>query len=186
MTAMFPRDLIRTYQDFPKPGIRFRDVMPILADALAFSTVSWDLAEKFRPGPPSAGLGPSIDKVIGLEARGFIFGVAVARVLKTGFVPFRKPGKLPGPISSASYNLEYGNDKLEVQDNALKPGDTVLIVDDLLATGGTALAAIELAQERGAKVVGCSFVVELVDLKGGEKIADRCPYESLYKFTENE
>ncbi len=153
--------LIRTVPDFPKPGIRFRDITPLLADAAGFRAVTQQLADRY------AG---RVDKVAGIEARGFIFGAAIAHLLHTGFVPFRKPGKLPSSSIGHEYELEYGTNRLEVHDDAVTRGERVLVIDDLLATGGTAHAALTLLDRLGAKVVECAFVIELVELGGRRRL----------------
>jgi adenine phosphoribosyltransferase len=152
------KDLIRTIPDFPKPGIMFRDVTTLFGDARGFRMAIDQLLHPF------AGL--RIDKVAGLEARGFILGGAVAHQLSVGFVPVRKAGKLPGRVEAQDYALEYGSATLEIHDDALAPGENVLIVDDLLATGGTAEAGIRLIERLGGKVAGCAFVVDLPELGG--------------------
>jgi adenine phosphoribosyltransferase len=156
------KDYIRTIVDFPHEGILFRDVTTLFADARGFRMAIDQLLT------PYAGL--RIDKVAGLEARGFILGGAVAHQLSTGFVPIRKKGKLPGAVISQAYTLEYGEAVVEVHDDAMQPGETVLLVDDLLATGGTAEAGILLLERLGAKVIGCAFVVDLPDLGGRRKL----------------
>ena len=156
------RDYIRTIPDFPQPGILFRDVTTLFADARGFRMAIDQLLT------PYAGL--QIDKVAGLEARGFILGGAVAHQLSTGFVPIRKQGKLPGRTIAQSYTLEYGEAVVEVHDDALQPGETVLMVDDLLATGGTAEAGIRLMERLGGRIVGCAFVVDLPDLGGRARL----------------
>lgn len=156
------KDYIRTIVDFPHAGILFRDVTTLFADARGFRMAIDQLLT------PYAGL--RIDKVAGLEARGFILGGAVAHQLSTGFVPIRKKGKLPGAVISQPYTLEYGEAVVEVHDDAVQPGETVLLVDDLLATGGTAEAGIRLMERLGAKVIGCAFVVDLPDLGGRKKL----------------
>ncbi len=156
------KDYIRTIVDFPHEGILFRDVTTLFADPRGFRMCVDQLLQ------PYAGL--RIDKVAGLEARGFIIGGAVAHQLSTGFVPIRKKGKLPGRTIAQSYTLEYGEAVMEVHDDALKPGEKVLLVDDLLATGGTAAAGISLIERLGAEVVGCAFVVDLPDLGGRKKL----------------
>ncbi len=155
------KDYIRTIVDFPHEGILFRDVTTLFADARGFRMAIDQLLT------PYAGL--RIDKVAGLEARGFILGGAVAHQLSTGFVPIRKKGKLPGAVISQAYTLEYGEAVVEVHDDAMQPGESVLLVDDLLATGGTAEAGIRLLERLGAKVIGCAFVVDLPDLGGRKK-----------------
>lgn len=153
-------DFIQNVPDFPKKGIQFKDITPLLSDSEAFKESIDQLAEFGRS------LG--VTKVMGPDARGFIFGCPVAYALNVGFVPVRKPGKLPRETISVSYDLEYGSNVLEVHKDALKKGDKVLIIDDLLATGGTILAAIKLAQNLGAEVVGIGEVIELTELKGRE------------------
>ena len=156
------KDYIRSIADFPHEGIMFRDVTTLFADARGFRMAIDQLLT------PYAGL--RIDKVVGLEARGFILGGAVAHQLSTGFVPIRKKGKLPGAVISESYALEYGEAVMEVHDDALRAGERVLIVDDLLATGGTAEAGIKLCQRLGAEVMGCAFVIDLPELGGRQRL----------------
>ena len=152
------RDYIRTIVDFPHEGILFRDVTTLFADARGFRMAVDQLLTPYAGAP--------IDKVVGLEARGFILGGAVAHQLSVGFVPIRKKGKLPGSVISEAYALEYGEAVMEIHDDALAPGDKVLIVDDLLATGGTAAAGIRLCERLGASVIGCAFVIDLPELGG--------------------
>ena len=156
------KDYIRTIIDFPHEGILFRDVTTLFADARGFRMAVDQLLTPYA-GEPN-------DKVVGLEARGFILGGAVAHQLSTGFVPIRKKGKLPGQTISQAYKLEYGEAVVEVHDDAMQPGEKVLLVDDLLATGGTAEAGIRLIERLGAEVVGCAFVVDLPDLGGRRKL----------------
>ena len=156
------KDYIRTIVDFPHEGILFRDVTTLFADARGFRMAIDQLLN------PYAGM--RIDKVAGLEARGFILGGAVAHQLSTGFVPIRKKGKLPGRTIAQGYTLEYGEAVMEVHDDALLPGEKVLLVDDLLATGGTAEAGIRLIERLGGEVVGCAFVIDLPDLGGRRKL----------------
>ncbi|PVA10437.1 adenine phosphoribosyltransferase [Pelagivirga sediminicola] len=156
------RDYIRTIPDFPKPGIRFRDVTTLLSDPAGLAMTIEQLAD------PYSDVG--IDKVIGLEARGFILAGAVAHRLGAGFVPVRKAGKLPGAVISQSYSLEYGEATFELHEDAIEPGETVLIVDDLLATGGTAAAGAMLAERLGARIAACAFVVDLPDLGGHARL----------------
>lgn len=156
------KDYIRTIADFPHAGIQFRDVTTLFADPRGFRMAVDQLLA------PYAGL--RIDKVAGLEARGFILGGAVAHQLSTGFVPIRKQGKLPGAVISQGYKLEYGEAVVEVHADALVPGERVLLVDDLLATGGTAEAGIRLIERLGGAVVGCAFVVDLPELGGRRKL----------------
>jgi adenine phosphoribosyltransferase len=156
------RALIRDIPDFPKPGIVFKDITPLLLDAAATDAAIGALAQWARPR--------AVDFVVAAEARGFILGAALARELGAGFVPARKPGKLPSETVAAEYILEYGIDALEVHADALADGARVLVHDDLLATGGTARALAELAEKLGAHVVGCAFLVELGFLGGRERL----------------
>ncbi|MCA9242761.1 MAG: adenine phosphoribosyltransferase [Phycisphaerales bacterium] len=159
------RGLIRDVPDFPKPGILFRDVTPLLADPAAFALAIELIAQPFRS--------VRIDRVLGVESRGFIFGTAVADHLSAGFMPVRKPGKLPRPTRRHEYELEYGTDALEVHAEDLLPGQRVLVVDDLLATGGTINASCSLAEGLGAEVVGIAVLIELTALSGRERVGDR-------------
>lgn len=154
---------IRTIPDYPKPGIQFRDVTTLLGDAAAFRAAIDAMVYPFA--------GNKIDKVAGIEARGFILGGAVAHQLSVGFVPVRKKGKLPHDTIGESYELEYGIDEVEIHTDAIKDGETILIVDDLIATGGTAEAAIKLLRRAGANIVGASFIIDLPDLGGARRIA---------------
>ena len=156
------RDYIRTIADFPKEGIMFRDVTTLFADPRGMRMAVDQLLHPYS--------GEDIDVVAGLEARGFILGGAVAHQLGLGFVPVRKKGKLPGTTISESYTLEYGEAVMEVHDDAIGTGARVLLVDDLLATGGTAVAGIRLLERLGAEVVGCAFVIDLPDLGGRAKL----------------
>ena len=156
------RDYIRTIVDFPKEGILFRDVTTLFADPRGFRMAVDQLLHPWA--------GQRIEQVAGLEARGFILGGAVAHQLGTGFVPIRKKGKLPGATIAQEYTLEYGEAVMEVHDDALSPGQKVLLVDDLLATGGTAEAGIRLIERLGAEVVGCAFVIDLPDLGGRRRL----------------
>jgi adenine phosphoribosyltransferase len=157
------RDSIRTIPDYPKPGIMFRDITTLLGDARAFRQAVDALVLPFA--------GRKVDKVAGIEARGFILGGAVAHQLSAGFVPLRKKGKLPHKTLLVEYALEYGTDAMEMHRDACAPGETVILVDDLIATGGTALAAIDLLRQTGCEVVGACFVVDLPDLGGMERVA---------------
>jgi adenine phosphoribosyltransferase len=156
--------LIREVPDFPKPGIRFYDVTPVLADPKAFSAAVAALAAPCEGQP--------VTHVVGIESRGFIFGAAMAAQRGWGFVPVRKPGKLPRPVFAEAYGLEYRNDVLQIHRDALGPQDTVLIVDDLLATGGTLEAAIKLVRHTGARIVGASVCIELTSLQGRMRLSD--------------
>ena len=169
------QDYIRTIVDFPHEGIMFRDVTTLFADPRGFRMAIDQMLH------PYAGI--NIDKVVGLEARGFILGGAIAHQLSVGFVPIRKKGKLPGAVISEAYQLEYGEAIMEIHDDALKPGEKVLIVDDLLATGGTAEAAIKLCRRLGAEVVGCAFVIDLPEL-GGRALLEKLemPVHALCEF----
>ncbi len=158
------KQLIREVPDFPKPGILFKDITTLLCDAGGLRSAVDCLAEPYRE--------ERLDKVVGIESRGFIFGAAVADRLGVGFVPVRKPGKLPAATLSASYALEYGTDTLEVHRDALGPGQRILVVDDLLATGGTARAAVNLVKECGAEVAGVAFLIELEALNGRAQLPD--------------
>ncbi len=155
--------LIREIPDFPKPGILFYDITTLLKDPEGFRTTVDLLSEAFR--------GERIDRVVGIEARGFIFAPALAYKLGAGFIPMRKSNKLPAPTESVTYTLEYGTDRLEIHKDAIEPGHRVLIIDDLLATGGTARAAIQLVEKLGGHVVGVGFVIELEFLKGRDRLA---------------
>ncbi len=157
------KKLIREVPDFPKKGILFYDITTLLKDKLGFARLIDALSAHY--------IGKEIDLVLGMEARGFIFGPALAYRLNAGFVPVRKPGKLPAETVRVSYDLEYGSNALEVHKDAIKKGQRVLIVDDLLATGGTAVATAELASGLGAQIAGLAFVVELDFLRGREKLA---------------
>jgi adenine phosphoribosyltransferase len=158
------KDYVRDIPDFPKPGIVFKDITPLLADPQAFSTAVDALLAPFAS--------EQIDKVFGIEARGFVFAGPVAHVHGAGFVPVRKAGKLPWDIEREEYELEYGTDLLEVHRDAVAPGERVLIVDDVLATGGTAAAVVRLVERLGGEVVGLSFVIELGFLGGRKKLED--------------
>ncbi len=164
---------IRSIPDFPKKGILFRGVTTLLKDKDACRFTINKIAEKFK--------GKKIDVVAAIEARGFILGGAIAHKLNAGFVPIRKKGKLPAKVTSATYNLEYGTDTLEVHHDAIKPGDRVLIVDDLLATGGTAGAVTDLIEQLEGEIAGIAFLIELTDLKGKEKLKGY-PVYSLIKY----
>ncbi|MGB4521514.1 MAG: adenine phosphoribosyltransferase [Candidatus Omnitrophota bacterium] len=164
---------IRNIPDFPKPGILFRDITTLLNDKKAFKQAVNALADKYK--------NKKIDAIVAVEARGFILGGALAHKLNAAFVPVRKKGKLPWKTNSVTYELEYGTDTLEMHSDSLKLNDKVLIVDDLLATGGTVQAVINLIKQLGAKITGIAFLIELTDLKGKEKLADY-PIYSLIKY----
>jgi adenine phosphoribosyltransferase len=156
------KKLIREVPDFPKPGIVFYDITTLLKDKLGFATLIDALSEYYLP--------KNVDLILGMEARGFIFGPALAYRLNAGFVPVRKPGKLPAATARVEYQLEYGSNALEIHKDAVQKGQRVIIVDDLLATGGTAEATAKLASALGAEIAGLGFVVELDFLKGREKL----------------
>jgi len=156
------QDYIRTIVDFPHEGILFRDVTTLFADPRGFRMAIDQMLHPYA--------GVEIDKVVGLEARGFILGGAIAHQLTVGFVPIRKKGKLPGPVISQEYTLEYGEAVVEIHDDAIQPGEKILVVDDLLATGGTAQAGIKLIERLGGEIVGCSFIIDLLDLGGRAKL----------------
>jgi adenine phosphoribosyltransferase len=175
VTTLDLRAFVRDIPDFPRPGILFRDITPLLLDACALDAAVSGLAERVQAS--------EIDFVVAAEARGFILGAALARQLGAGFVPARKPGKLPAETVSAEYTLEYGVDVLEVHADALADGARVLVHDDLLATGGTAGALCDLVSGLGAQIVGCAFLVELSFLKGRAHLAPHDVY-SLIEYAE--
>jgi adenine phosphoribosyltransferase len=158
------RGLVRDVPDFPEPGILFKDITPLLADAPAFGAALDELAKPF--------VDEGVSSVVGIEARGFIFGAPLASRLDAAFVPVRKPGKLPWRVASREYSLEYGSDALEVHEDAFGHADRVLIVDDVLATGGTARATVDLVESLGAGVVGIAVFIELAFLGGRSKLGD--------------
>lgn len=164
---------IRDVPDFPKPGILFKDITPVLGNAELFATSLQLLAETAR--------GEKIDKVVGIDARGFIFAAGVAHVLGAGFVPVRKKGKLPWTTHERAYTLEYGEAVVEIHQDAVQPGEKVLLVDDLLATGGTAAASVELLQTLEADLVGISFLIELQALSGRELLG-KVPVNALLSY----
>jgi adenine phosphoribosyltransferase len=166
------KKLIREVPDFPKKGILFYDITTLLKDKVGFALLIDALSEHY--------IGKEIDLVLGMEARGFIFGPALAYRLNAGFVPVRKPGKLPAETVKVSYQLEYGSNSLEVHKDAIRKGDRVLIVDDLLATGGTAVATAELASGLGAQIAGLAFVVELDFLRGRERLGNYDVFSLLH------
>ena len=168
-------DAIRTIPDYPKAGIMFRDITTLLGDAGAFRQAVDELVQPFA--------GKKIDKVAGIEARGFILGGAVAHQLSAGFIPLRKKGKLPHKTVSVEYALEYGTDTIEMHLDACGAGEKVMLIDDLIATGGTALAAIKLLRQAGAEIVAAGFVVDLPDLGGADLVrAAGVPVSSLVAF----
>ena len=165
---------IRTVPHWPKQGIMFRDITTLLKDAQGFKETIDLLYDRYKD--------KKIDKVIGIESRGFIFGAPLAYLLGCGFVPVRKPGKLPAECESEEYTLEYGKDKIEIHKDAIKKGEKILIVDDLIATAGTAKAARNLLKKLGAEIVECAFIIELLDLKGRDKLKG----ENIYSVVEFE
>ncbi len=168
-------ELVRTIPDFPKPGILFRDVTTLLRDPAGFTETVARVVARYRDA--------GIDRVAGIEARGFIVGGAVAVGLGVGFVPIRKKGKLPGEAIGEDYALEYGTDRIEMHVGAVAPGERVLLVDDLIATGGTAIAALTLVEKAGAKVHEACFVIDLPDLGGAKRLRERgCASFSLIEF----
>jgi adenine phosphoribosyltransferase len=158
------KELIRTVPDFPKPGILFYDITTLLKDKAGFAQLIDALAAYY--------IGKDIDLVLGIEARGFIFGPALAYRLNAGFVPVRKPKKLPAPTARVNYDLEYGTDSLEIHLDAIQPGQRVIIVDDLLATGGTMQATVQLVRQLGGDIAGLAFAIELDFLKGRSKFPE--------------
>ena len=165
--------LVRDVPDFPQPGILFKDITTLIKDGDAFRQVIGALINRYR--------GQHIDRVVGVESRGFIFACPLAYELGAGFVPVRKPGKLPADVVKTEYELEYGTNTLEVHTDSIEPGQKVLIVDDVLATGGSAEATIRLVEQLGGTVMGIAFVIELAFLKGRERLALRGSYE-LYSL----
>ena len=165
---------IRTVPHWPKQGIMFRDITTLIKDPKGLKETIDHLYDRYKK--------KKIDKVVGIEARGFIFGAPLAYVLGCGFIPVRKPGKLPAECVSEEYTLEYGTDKIEIHKDAIDKGDKILIIDDLLATGGTMSAARNLVKKLGGKVVECTFIVDLVDLKGRDKLTG----ENIYSVVEFE
>lgn len=166
-------ECIRNIPDFPKPGIQFKDISTLLKDKAAFKTSINRLADKFK--------NKKVDVVVAVEARGFIIGGALAHKLGAGFVPVRKRGKLPWKTYSVSYELEYGTDSLEMHQDGINRGDRVLIIDDLLATGGTVRAVTDLVKKLQGRIIGIAFLIELTDLKGKEKLKEY-PVYSLIKY----
>jgi len=171
--AEWLKDSIRDVLDFPEPGIVFKDITPLLAEPKAFRFVLDSFADQFAD--------EGIDKVVGIESRGFVFGAPVADRLGVAFVPVRKPGKLPHEVEQQEYALEYGTDLVEIHRDALQEGDRVAIVDDLIATGGTAAATARLVERLGAEVVGFAFLIELAFLGGREKLGEH-PMTALIEY----
>ncbi|WP_024891598.1 adenine phosphoribosyltransferase [Luteimonas huabeiensis] len=167
-------DLIRTVPDFPRPGIVFRDITPLLADAAGLREAIEAMAAPWRDADVTA--------VAGVESRGFILGAALALSLGAGFVPIRKPGKLPGPTLQETYALEYGSDRLEIRADALAPGRRVLLVDDVLATGGTLLAAARLVERQGADLAGAAVLAELAALGGRARWTAAAPLRAVLTY----
>ena len=175
MTRDDLKSLVRTIPDFPKPGIQFRDISTLLSDGAGFASAIAAMVEVARPLYP--------DRIVAIDARGFLFGAPVAVALNAGVIPARKKGKLPGATLGVDYALEYGTDRLELHVGAVLPGHRALIVDDLIATGGTALACVKLLREAGAEVVGAIFAIDLPDLGGAERLrAEGVAVESLMGF----
>ena len=173
-TGLELRDLVRDIPDFPKPGILFRDLTPLMRDPEGWQEVIRRLSglcDRFQP-----------DLIVGIESRGFIVGTALATSVRLGFVPVRKPGKLPGPVTGVDYALEYGTDRLEIQSDAFDGGARVLVVDDLLATGGTAAACAQLVTAAGGSLCGFAFVAELAGLGGRARLPEPHPVESLIVY----
>jgi adenine phosphoribosyltransferase len=168
------RELIRDVANFPKPGILFKDFTPLLADAKALALAVELMANPYR--------GQGIELVIGAESRGFIFGTAVAQALSAGFVPIRKPGKLPRSVHGVDYALEYGRDRLELHSDALRPGQKVLLVDDLLATGGTLEACAKLVEMSRAKLAGITVLIELESFGGRARLAPHGEVHSVLRY----
>jgi adenine phosphoribosyltransferase len=171
MTAAEYRSLIREVPDFPKPGILFYDITTLLKDPKAFSAIADELTAYYR--------GKRISKVVGIESRGFIFAGVLAQRLNAGFVPVRKPGKLPADCFEVKYSLEYGSNSLAIHRDAIVMGERVLIVDDLLATGGTAAATVSLVRQLGGEIVGLDFLVELKGLNGRQKLAGQAVHSTI-------
>ncbi len=165
---------IRDIPDFPKPGVGFKDITPLLRHPGALAMAVEQMANPFR--------GRKVDIVVGAESRGFIFGTAIAQALSAGFVPVRKPGKLPWQTHRIEYDLEYGTDALEIHQDAIEPGQRVIVVDDVLATGGTMKAALELAEKFGGEVLGATVLIELTFLKGRERLGRHGNVHAVVKY----
>lgn len=170
---------IRDVPDFPKPGILFKDIMPLLADANCFQIAVTLFVEHCQKLISET---QKIDKIVGIDARGFLFGAAVAYALKVGFVPVRKKGKLPGKTEALNYSLEYGEAAVEMPADSLRAGENIILIDDLLATGGTAAAALHLIERLGARALAMMFLVELQFLKGRDKVPANVPVTSILTF----
>jgi adenine phosphoribosyltransferase len=168
------RAYVRDIADYPKPGIVFRDITPLLGDAGAFAQAVGAIVDGFT--------GSAVDRVVGVEARGFIFGAAVAYRIGAGFVPVRKAGKLPWAVVREEYQLEYGTDKLEIHRDAIHPGERILIIDDVLATGGTAAATATLVETLGGVIAGLGFLLELPELGGRARLGER-PIHALLRYS---
>ncbi len=168
------RAAVRDVPDFPQPGILFKDITPVLADPALLREAVNGMAEAFA--------GREVDKVVGIDARGFIFGALLAERLGAGFVPVRKKGKLPWRTRGCEYDLEYGSNAIEMHLDALAPGERVVLADDLLATGGTAGAAMRLIEETGAELLGVAFFIELAFLNGRDRLADSAPVHALLTY----
>lgn len=174
-TSLDLRHFIQDIPDFPKPGILFRDISPMLRDPVGWAEVMdrlGSLCDSLKP-----------DLIVGIEARGFIVGMGLATQKKLGFVPVRKPGKLPGQVYGIDYALEYGTDRLEIHADSMRDQPKILIVDDLLATGGTASATTDLVKKAGGQLIGCAFIVELTALGGRERLPDDIHIESLIHYS---
>ncbi len=168
------KNYITEVENYPKPGISFKDITSLMADGKAYRYVTDEIKNLAK--------NLDVDVIVGPEARGFIVGCPVATALEIGFVPVRKPGKLPREVLAVDYDLEYGTDTLTIHKGDIKPGQKVLIIDDLLATGGTMEATIKLVEASGAEVVGLAFIIELVELKGRERIGKDYNIETLIKY----
>jgi len=165
VTRHWTAEHVRDIADYPTPGVTFRDITPLLGDATAFRRAVDELAERFD--------GIEVSRVLGIEARGFILAAPIAYRMDAGFVPVRKAGKLPWAVVREEYDLEYGTDKLEIHRDAIRPGERVLVIDDVLATGGTAAATCRLVEELGGEIVGLGFMLEIEGLDGRRRLGDR-------------